>query len=96
MGQLCESCDEDKSGVSRSIEFLENEGFVERKAAEGRVYKTQLTLTEKGSAVASDICEKIDYILSESSKNVTAEEREVFYKALRQISDNLDGIEFNK
>lgn len=92
MGQLCEVCGEDKSGVSRSVENLENDGFIVRRAAEGRVYKTQLTLTEKGKVVAEDICKKIDYILSESSKNVSEEERESFYKSLQQISENLEKI----
>ena len=96
MRQLCEVCNEDKSGISRSVEHLEKEGLVIRQGADGMVYKTQLTLTEKGAVVGGDICEKIDFVLSETSKNVSDEEREIFYKCLKEISDNLDRIVISK
>jgi DNA-binding MarR family transcriptional regulator len=90
--ELCEVCDEDKSSVSRSLEHLKKCDLVKHKAENGKIYKTQLCLTEKGKVVAKDIHEKINMVLSESSKNVSAEDREVFYRCLKEISRNLEEI----
>ena len=84
--ELCEMCDEDKSGVSRSLELLEKSGLICRKAADGKIYKTQICLTEKGSIVAGDLCEKIDLVLLEASKNVSTEDREIFASSLKAFS----------
>ena len=44
-GQLCDRCEEDKAAVSRSLEYLEQNGYVTRP---DKRYRSPLTLTEKG------------------------------------------------
>ena len=43
-GQLCDRCEEDKAAVSRSLEYLEQNGYVTRP---DKRYRSPLTLTEK-------------------------------------------------
>lgn len=90
--ELTDISGEDKANLSRSIEHLEENGFVKTEAAHGRKYKVHLTLTEKGKAVGKEIRERIDEILLRSSEGVSQEERDIMYNALMHISHNLQSI----
>ena len=87
--ELTDVSGEDKANLSRSIEHLEERGFVKTEAAPGRKYKIHLTLTEKGKAVGKEIQDRIDAILFSAGDGVTQEEREIMYKTLMRINDNL-------
>jgi len=87
--ELCDVCDEDKASVSRSIEFLENNGFIMCKSKFEKRYKSPLSLTEKGKYIAEKITTKIDSILSEVGKGLTDENRKILYSSLNLISSNL-------
>ena len=66
-GQLCDRCEEDKAAVSRSLEYLEQNGYVTRP---DKRYRSPLTLTEKGQETGRAIAGKIDRLvaaLAESS-----------------------------
>ena len=77
--ELCERCEEDKAAVSRSLDYLEKNGYVT--CAEGsRRYRSPLGLTEKGAAVCRVLNEKIE------------RERQIMYGAMAVISDHLDEI----
>lgn len=89
---LCEICDEDKANISRSLKHLENHGFLECDLNKKRRYASPLKLTEKGKAVAAEIAEKIDKILSSTSDGMTDSERDTFYKCLAIINENLQKI----
>ena len=56
-GQLCDRCEEDKAAVSRSLEYLEQNGYVTRP---DKRYRSPLTLTEKGQETGRAIAGKID------------------------------------
>ena len=86
--QLCEVCDEDKAAVSRSIEQLINEGYLNYESG-AKKYKNPILLTEKGKSVAAELAKKIDNILEEASEGLSEESRQDFYKSLILISDNL-------
>jgi len=90
--ELSDVCDEDKGALSRSIEFLGKEGYIEIDASEGKRYKNPLKLTEKGLLVGGHIAEKIDEVLSVASEGVTDSDREILYKSLESISKNLQKI----
>lgn len=90
--ELCVFCDEDKGALSRSVEFLENKGFIASDNSSVKRYKTPIRLTETGLELGKIIHDKIDGVLSVSSEGLTEEERNVMYKCLAQISDNLQTI----
>ncbi|MBQ8408457.1 MAG: MarR family transcriptional regulator [Clostridia bacterium] len=90
--ELCERCEEDKATISRSLHYLERNGYLTREAKDARRYKSPLVLTEKGREVGRKISEKVDCVLDEISVGLTEEERIAFYHSLTIISDSLDVI----
>ncbi|MBQ8295328.1 MAG: winged helix-turn-helix transcriptional regulator [Clostridia bacterium] len=90
--QLCNVCDEDKAAISRSVEYLENNGYITCESRAQKRYKSPLCLTEKGETVGKAIAEKIDRILASASEGLTEENRQIFYQSLALISDNLQKI----
>jgi len=88
--ELCERCEEDKATISRSLDYLEKNGYLESISA--KRYKAPLTLTEKGKEVGKKIVGKIERVLDELSVGMTEEERTAFYRNLAVISDGLDAI----
>lgn len=90
--ELCDRCDEDKAAISRSIEYLEREGYIICKSDAHKRYRTPLYLTEKGKDVGKKISEKIDDIVSAASSGLSKSERSTMYFALGIISENLAAI----
>ena len=90
--ELCERCDEDKASVSRSLEYLEKSGFISCPFTSKKKYKARLTLTEKGMETGEYIAKKIDEVLFLASEGLSEENREIFYKSLTLISNNLQKI----
>lgn len=90
--ELCERCEEDKATVSRSLDYLEANGYITRKSRLVKRYKTPYVLTEKGETVGRKIAERIDSILNEIEGEITEAEREALYRSLFIISDKLDKI----
>jgi DNA-binding MarR family transcriptional regulator len=72
--ELCDICMEDKASVSRSIEYLENKGYLKPAEKESKRYKRLLELTEKGKEIGKRLYEKINEILDQSSKGITEDE----------------------
>ncbi len=94
--ELCERCEEDKATISRSIDYLEKNGYISCESKTLKRYKSPLVLTDKGRAVGKKISDKIACVLDEVSGELTEEERIAFYRSLTIISDNLDGIATEK
>lgn len=90
--ELTEISGEDKANLSRSIEYLEENGFVKTEAAPGRKYKVHLALTEKGMTVGKEIRGRIDVILLKASEGVSDEDRDVMYRSLMRVNENLQSI----
>ena len=90
--ELCEASDEDKAAISRSIEFLETNGYIECESKTEKRYKSPLFLTQKGKLVGAKITEKVDNIVDIASADMTIDERVKFYKQLTSISENLQKI----
>lgn len=92
--ELCDRCEEDKAAISRSLDYLEKNGYLQ--CPEGKRYRRQLLLTEKGIAAGVEICRRVDSIVSIASGDLPEEDRAAMYRALSIISRNLDAYYRNK
>lgn len=90
--ELCEKCEEDKATISRSLDYLESNGYLTRETKQTKRYKSPLALTDKGTEVGKKIADKISGVLDEISFTMTEEERLAFYQNLTNISDSLDAV----
>ena len=88
--ELCERCEEDKATISRTLDYLEEKGYITCTQQTGKRYKCPLYLTEEGKTVGKEICCRIGSILNEIGGDVTEEERISFYRSLSLISESLD------
>lgn len=89
---LCERCEEDKATISRSLGYLEKNGYITCESKSAKRYKSPLVLTEKGNEAGKKIVDKIDLVLGEISIALTEEERIAFYRSLSIISNKLEAI----
>ncbi len=92
---LCERCEEDKATISRSLDYLEKNGYLFCESKSAKRYKSPLALTDNGLAVAKKIADKINGVLDEISVGLTEEERIAFYRSLTIISDSLEAVSKN-
>lgn len=90
--ELCERCEEDKATISRSIDYLEKNGYLTRESQSTKRYKSPLILTEKGTKTGEMIAEKINRVLYKTSTKLSEQERVEFYRCLAIISGSLDDI----
>ena len=88
--ELCERCEEDKATISRSLDFLEKNGYILCESKSTKRYKSPLVLTDKGAAAGKRIADKISGVLDEISAELTEEERIDFYRSLSIISNALE------
>lgn len=89
---LCDRCEEDKAAISRSLEYLEKNGYIICESKTAKRYKSPLKLTDQGAEVAKIIAGKIDQVLGTISDALTEEERVQFYRSLALISEGLSSI----
>lgn len=87
--RLCDRCDEDKASISRSLLYLEENGYIRIGNEGSKKYNAPLLLTEKGKAVGKIIADKIDTILDEVSAGLSEDERIIMYRGLSLICHNL-------
>ena len=90
--ELCERCEEDKATISRSISYLEKNGYLVCEPKTAKRYKSPIILTEKGKEVGERIARKIDSVLDEMSKSLSEEDRLIFYRSFDIISQSLEAI----
>ena len=90
--ELSDICDEDKGAISRAIEYLESNGYLQCESKTLKRYKAVIELTSKGEEVAKKLNEKINRILEEASVGLSEENRINFYKSLSLISQNLEKL----
>ena len=88
--ELCERCEEDKATVSRSLDYLETNGYILCESKSAKRYKSPLYLTEQGRMVAAKVAAKISRVLDDVSAAMTEEERVAFYRSLARSSDSLE------
>lgn len=85
--RLAELCGRDKADVSRAVSVMEEKGLVHRE--QGNAYRAKLTLTESGIQAADHVCRRASVAVELAGKDISDEEREIFYHALTSITGNL-------
>lgn len=90
--ELSTICDEDKGGISRALEFLEENGYIYCSSTAKKRYNSTLYLTDKGKNIGNEFVKIIDNIITIVGEGTTEEERKIFYKVLLSFSDNLQKI----
>ncbi|MBQ1956060.1 MAG: transcriptional regulator [Clostridia bacterium] len=93
--ELCERCEEDKATISRSLDYLEKNGYIHCESKFAKRYKSPLRLTEKGNDVGKKIFDKVNSVLDQVGVELTDEERRTFYRHLTVISNDLERITKN-
>ena len=89
---LCDICSEDKANISRSVKYLEEKGYLVCESKRAKRYQSPLMLTERGREIGARIAEKIDRILLHVSDGLGEEEREIMYRSLATVRENLKKI----
>ncbi len=90
--ELCDRCEEDKATVSRTVGFLEKNGYLVSDGKNVKRYKYPLILTEKGQKMGKKIVEKVERVLERMNDGLSEEERIIFYRSLSIISEGLDEV----
>lgn len=88
--ELSERCAEDKASISRSLDYLEKNGYLTCDSGSAKRYKTPLHLTEQGREVCEAMAEEIHRIVIQVDEGLTRQDREAMYRALTIIGQNLD------
>ena len=83
---------EDKASISRILAELEEEGYITYETEPGRKYRAPALLTEEARETAVKIQQLILQATEAGGQGLTDEEREIFYRALFQIADNLSAL----
>lgn len=86
--ELCELCLKDKSDASRMLAILEKKELVRKEGG----YGGKVQLTEAGLQAARQVRSRVCRAVEEAGKDLSAEEREIFYKALGSITENLQRL----
>lgn len=90
--ELCDISSEDKANISRSIEHLEENGYIVCTSDAPKRYKSPLELTDKGREIAVKISNKLDGILIKATAGLDDDTRETMYKGLNTIYSNLQDM----
>lgn len=90
--ELTNICEEDKALISRSLDYLERNGFITCNSVAKKRYKNALYLTSKGNEVGKALVERIDHILDLASEGLSEENRLILYQSLELINDNLSRL----
>ena len=90
--QLCDLCEKDKAAISRTVSELEEADLVQRLEHNGTRYRAALVLTERGREAAAAVSERAKLAVELAGNGLTDADREVFYRVLTLISENLHEI----
>lgn len=86
--QLSALCGEDKAAISRTIAELTQKKYVRSESQ--KKYRTPIFLTSEGHKIATRIDERVTKAVEAGSDGLTKRERDIFYRSLIKISDNLN------
>ena len=87
--QLCETCDRDKADVSRMMAIMEEKGLVCKECTGNSKYRGIFRLTEEGAAAAKHVRDRANLAVELAGKDLTPENREIFYTSMESILVNL-------
>ena len=87
--QLCKKASQDRAAMSRSLDYLETNGYLVCLSDAKKRYNSPLKLTEKGEEVAKIVAEKIDRVLTQTAGTMSEEDRMKMYQLLTLIERSL-------
>jgi len=87
--KLCELCGRDKSDLSRAVAILREKGLVTKEVVNKSLYRGLFKLTERGRAVAEQLCKRASLAVELAGGDLSEETRETFYRALSSITAHL-------
>ena len=90
--RLCEICEKDKAAISRIVAELEEAGLVQRLERNGTRYRATLVLTPSGREAAEVVSRTAKWAVERAGEGLTDADREVFYRVLALIAENLHAI----
>lgn len=90
--QICELCGKDKSDVSRMMSIMEKKGLVTKEGGFQNRYRGVFKLTETGKAAAEFVKRRAGLAVELAGKDLTEENRRLFYKTLDSIAENLRNL----
>lgn len=90
--QLSELCGKDKADVSRMTAALVEKGLIRKQGVHQNRYGGVFRLTDEGQQVAEFVRHRASLAVELAGKDLTEEERTVFYRALESITRNLRQI----
>lgn len=93
---LCGKCHEDKAGISRILSDLEKMGLITylsvNPSKDTKKYRAKAVLTRKGQNYAKKVASLIMHATIAGGLGITPEERDIFYRILFKIAQNLNQI----
>lgn len=90
--QICELCGKDKADVSRMTSIMEKKGLVTRESVHQNMYRGVIKLTEEGKKATQHVRQRASLAVELAGKDLTDENRVIFYEALESIVMNLREI----
>ena len=86
---LCTYCGRDKADVSRMMAMMEEKGLVAKEGVHRNRYGGVFKLTPEGMAAAEHVRRRADLAVELAGKDLSEENRTIFYEALDSITKNL-------
>lgn len=90
-GELTEHSDRDKAAVSRIVAEMTEKGLLCR-SSEDKTYKARLQLTDDGKKAADFVASRAKAAVEAVGRELSDENRAVFYSALGSIAKNLEQL----
>ena len=84
--ELSQLCHEDKAAISRILKELSQKDLI---SIEDKKYRSKITLTDTGTIVTDTMYKKIVNAVNLAAKGYSKEERDIFYRVLLQVAENL-------
>ena len=82
-------CREDKAGISKDLAVLKEKGYILPRNESEKKYRVRYVLTDMGKDLYEKIREDIRATVARCGDGVDDGEREIFYRVLDKIVDNL-------
>lgn len=89
--RLSTLCERNKADVSRALGELEELGLVRRLS--GVSYRAKISLSDKGMEIADSLAIRAGEVIAYVGKDISEEERTIFYHSLESIAKNLEAID---
>ena len=87
--KLGDLCCKNKADVSRMVAILEKKGLVRKETVGANAYRAKLLLTEECKQAAEHVRQRAALAVELAGSGMTDADREVFYRCLERIADNL-------